>query len=173
MYAFKLIQLIESRAEHLSEGLMRRLKNSDRCAELLRRVPSDELQRRSHEIYRDLNDWLLYRAESEIAERYIGLGMKRARQGVPYTDLLWAVSTTKEYLWEFMLAEGLFAEPIDLLGEIDLLHSMDRFFDRILYFMAMGYERARRAESEHPHGSACAQPSMIRWLRISASLRPE
>ncbi|HZL67305.1 MAG TPA: hypothetical protein VFC29_08240 [Candidatus Limnocylindrales bacterium] len=75
--------------------------------------------------------------------------MKRARQGVPYTDLLWAVSTTKEYLWEFMLVEGLFAEPIDLFGEIDLLHSMDRLFDRILYFAAKGYERARQVESEH------------------------
>ena len=148
MYAFKLIQLIESRAEHLSEGLIRRLQSSDRCAELLRRVPSDELKRRSHEIYRDLNDWLLYKTESEVAERYKALGMKRARQGVPYTNLLWAVSTTKEYLWQFMLAEGLFEEPIDLLGEIDLLHSLDRFFDGIMYFMAMGYERSRPAESE-------------------------
>ena len=149
MYALKLIQLIETRAEQLSEGLMHRLQSNDRCIELLRRVPSDELKRRSHEIYHDLNDWLLYRTESEIAERYIGVGMKRARQGVPYTDLLWAVSTTKEYLWEFMLVEGLFAEPIDLIGEIDLLHSMDRLFDRILYFAAKGYERARQVESEH------------------------
>ena len=148
MYAIKLIQLIETRAEQPSEGLMLRLETSDRCTELLRRVPSDELKRRSHEIYSDLNDGLLTRAESAIAERYIGLGMKRARQGVPYTNLLWAVSTTKEYLWQFMLAEGLFEEPIDLLGEIDLLHSLDRFFDRIMYFMAMGYERARPAESE-------------------------
>jgi len=148
MYAFKLIQLIESRAEHLSDGLMRRLQSSDRCADLLRRVPSDELKGRSQEIYRDLSDGLLSRAESAIADRYIGLGMKRARQGVSYTDLLWAVSTTKEYLWQFMLAEGLFEEPIDLLGEIDLLHSMDQFFDRITYFMAMGYERVRPAESE-------------------------
>ena len=148
MYVFKLIQLIETRAEHLSDGLMHRLQSSDRCTELLRRVPADDLKRRSHEIYSDLIDGLLSRAESEITERYIGLGMKRARQGVPYTDLLWAVSTTKEYLWQFMLAEGLFEEPIDLLGEIDLLHSLDRFFDRIMSFMAMGYERARPAESD-------------------------
>ncbi len=149
MFAVKLIQLIETRAEHLSEGLMYRLKNSDRCSELLRRVPSDELTRRSQEIYRNLNDWLLNKTESEIEERYIGLGMKRARQGVPYTDFLWAVSTTKEYLWEFMLAEGLFAEPVDLFGEIELLHSLDRFFDRTLYFAAVGYQSARQAESEH------------------------
>jgi hypothetical protein len=147
MFAVKLIQLIETRAEHLSEGLMHRLKNNDRCAELLRRVPSDELRKRSHEIYHNLNDWLLNKTESEIEERYIGLGMKRAKQGVPYTDFLSAVSTTKEHLWEFMLAEGLFAEPVDLFGEIELLHSLDRFFDRILYFAAVGYQNAQQVEA--------------------------
>jgi hypothetical protein len=98
MYALKLIQLIETRAGQLSEGLMHRLKGNDRCIEFLRRVPSDELRNRSHEIYRDLSDWLLHKTESELEKRYVGLGMKHARQGVPYTDLLWAVSTTKEYL---------------------------------------------------------------------------
>jgi len=58
MFAFKLIQLIETRAEALSEGLLRRIKTDDRCAEILRRVPSDELRRRPQEMYRNLNDWL-------------------------------------------------------------------------------------------------------------------
>jgi hypothetical protein len=155
MFAFKLIQLIETRAEPLSEGLMHRLKKNDRCIELLQRVPSEELRRRSHEIYRYLNDWLRNRTESEIEERYTGLGMRRAKQGVPYTDFLWAISTTKEHLWEFMQAEGLFVEPIDLIGGIDLLHSLDRFFDCILYFAAVGYQNARQIESEQArHGHA-------------------
>ena len=155
MYAFKLIQLIETRAEPLSEGLMRKLKKNDRCIELLRRVPSDELRSRSHEIYRNLNDWLRNTTESEIEERYIGLGMKRAQQGVPYSDFLWAVSATKEHLWEFMQSEGLFVEPVDILGGMDLLHSLNRFFDRILYFAAVGYQNARQIESEQArHGHA-------------------
>ena len=171
MYALKLIQLIETRTERLSEGLMHRLKGNDRCIEFLRRVPSDELKNRSHEIYRDLSDWLLHKTESELEKRYVGLGMKRARQGVPYTDLLWAVSTTKEYLWQFMLAEGLFEEPIDLFGEIDLLYSMDRFFNRILYFAAMGYERARQT-ARTCDASACFSPRVNRRFRISGSLSP-
>ena len=148
MFAFKLIQLIESRAEPLSDGLMRRIKKDDKCAELLRRVSQDELRRRSHEIYRNLNDWLRNKTESEIEERYIGLGMKRAKQGVPYSDFLWSVSTTKEHLWEFMQAEGLFAEPVDMLGGMDLIHSLDRFFNCILYFAAVGHQNARQIENE-------------------------
>src|SRR5579864_7667256 len=153
MFAYKLIQLIETRAEPLSEGLMRRMKKDDRCAELLRRVPSDELRRRSHEIYRNLNDWLRNKTESEIEERYIGLGIKRAQQGVPYPDFLRAVSATKEHLWEFIQAEGLFEEPVDMIGGMDLLHSLDRFFDCTLYFAAIGYQNARQMESEQArHG---------------------
>src|SRR6478672_1261057 len=102
MFAFKLIQLIETRAEPLSHGLMRRIKNDDRCAELFRRVPPDELRRRSYEIYFNLNDWLRNKATSEIEDADIGLGMRREKQRIPCTDLLWAVSATKEHLWEFM-----------------------------------------------------------------------
>jgi hypothetical protein len=156
MFAFKLIQLIETRAEPLSEGLMRRIKKDDRCVDLLRRVPSDELRRRSHEIYRNLNDWLRNKTESEIEERYIGLGMRRAKQGVPYSDLLWAVSATKEHLWDFMQAEGLFTEPVDMLGGMDLLHSLERFFDRTLYFAAIGYQNVQKVE-QVMHGHAVIQ----------------
>ncbi len=84
---------------------MRRMKKDDRCVELVQRVPSDDLRRRSHEIYRNLNDWLRNKTESEIEERYIGLSMSRANQSVPYCDFLWAVRATKEHLWEFMQAE--------------------------------------------------------------------
>jgi hypothetical protein len=153
MFAFKLIQLIETRAEPLSEGLMRRIKNDDRCIELARRVHPDELRRRSHEIYFNLNDWLQNKTKSEIEDNYIALGMRRAKQGVPYTALLWAISATKEHLWKFMEAEGIFTEPIDMLGCMDLLHSLDRFFDHILFFAAVGYQNAQQLE-EMTHGHA-------------------
>jgi hypothetical protein len=83
MFAFKLTRLIESRANQLSEALMNRLKTSDRCNELLQRVPSHEVRKRSYEIYYKLNDWLRNKTESEIEERCTGLGIRRANQGVP------------------------------------------------------------------------------------------
>ena len=62
---------------------------------------------------------------------------------------------TKEHLWEFMEAEGIFTEPFDMLGGMDLLHSLDRFFDRILYFAAVGYQNAQQLEQAR-HGHAAA-----------------
>jgi len=159
MFAAKLVQLIETHADKLADKLMENLKNSPQCQTMLQRVPPDELRRRAHEIYRHLADWVSSKTESEIEERYIGLGVRRARQGVPFSEFLWAVNATKEYLWEYLQREGLMEDPIELWGEIDLLHALERFFDRAAYFAAMGYESA----GEH------ASVASAGWQRAASS----
>jgi len=149
MFAVRLVQLIECYADALSQGLEQKLRTTTRSQELLQKVPADELRRRSHEIYRHLGDWLTSKAESDIEERYVGLGMRRARQGVSFSAFLWAINATKEHLWEFLEREGLIEEPLELIGELDLLHSLEIFFDRVLYFASVGYEREQREVSEH------------------------
>ena len=149
MFSIRLVKLIEAHADKLSQGLMQSLQTSPRSSELLRKVPADELKRRAQEIYRNLGDWLLNKTESEIEERYTGIGMRRARQGVPLCDLMWAIILTKEYLWEHLQSEGLLEEPVELLGELELLRNLERFFDRATYFAAVGYESAVRHEAAH------------------------
>jgi hypothetical protein len=149
MFAIRLMQLIETHADVLSEGLAHKMRTAPQCQELLRKVPADELKRRSHEVYRHLGEWLTTKTESDIEERYVGLGMRRARHGVSFSTFLWAVSSTKEYLWEFLEREGLLEQPVELIGELDLLHSLERFFDRVLYFASIGYEREQREANEH------------------------
>jgi hypothetical protein len=62
--------------------------------------------------------------------------------------MLYALQATKEHLWEFLRQEGLL-EPSELIGEIELLYSLERFFDRAAYFAAVGYESARAREVAH------------------------
>lgn len=149
MFAAKLVQLIETHADKLAEGLMQGLRTSPHCRELLERVPADELKRRVFEIYRNLTDWLLTKTESEIEERYIGLGVRRARQGVPFSNFLWAVTRTKEHLRDYLQREGVMEEPVELWGELELLHSLDRFFDCAAYYAAVGYESAAEPYFKH------------------------
>ena len=147
MFSIRLVKLIEAHSDKLAQGLMHSLQASPRSSELLRKVPADELQHRAQEIYRNLGDWLVNKTESEVEERYTGIGMRRARQGVPFCDFMWAIILTKEYLWEYLQSEGLLEEPVELLGELDLLRHLERFFDRATYFAAVGYESAIRHES--------------------------
>lgn len=145
MFALRLVNLVEDHADKLSEGLLNKLRHSDACSELLSSVPAHELKHRTYEIYRNLTDWMLNKTDSEIEERYIGIGARRAHQGIPFSQFLYAIHATKEHLWEFLRQEG-FMEPGELIGEMDLLHSMEHFFDRAIYFAAIGYESVLQGE---------------------------
>jgi hypothetical protein len=149
MFALKLAQLIENHADELSEGLMQKVKTSERCNELINNVPLGELKRRTREVYENLTDWLMTRTESEIEERYIGLGARRARQGVPFSDFFWAICATKEQLWEYLQRQGLFEEPVDFWGGMELVHAVAQFFDAALYYATVGYASTRKAEVKH------------------------
>lgn len=151
MFALRMVQLIETHAARLSDDLMSKLIASGGCPDLLHRVPSHELKMRTHEIYRNLSEWLLAKTESEIEERYVGLGIRRAKQGVPFSQFLYALSATKECLWGYLQEESLLEGPVELLGDIDLLHSLERFFDRAAYSAAVGYEAVREQERQREH----------------------
>jgi hypothetical protein len=149
MFALRMVQLIESHAGALSDELMHRLRKSGSCPDLLQKVTPQELTMRTHEIYRNLSDWILSKTESEIAERYVGLGVRRAKQGVPFSQFLFALNTTKDCLWTYLEREGLLEFPVELLGDLDLLHSIGRFFDRAAYSGSLGYETVMREENAH------------------------
>jgi hypothetical protein len=157
MFAVRLVQLIEDHADRLSEGLLQKVRTSPRCSEVARRVPAEELKRRAHDVYHHLTDWLLNTTETEIEERYVGLGVRRARQGIPYSHVFWALCATKEHLWDYLQREGLLDGPVELWGEMELLHCLERFFDSALYFTAVGYENVRQERAEEEavmHGAA-------------------
>ncbi len=129
MFARKFIEHVDTHADQLCEEFMQKIKRSDRCMGLLHRVPLEEQKQSTREIYRNLTDWLLNNTESVTEERYVSLGMRRARQGVPFSELFWAVCAAREYFWEYMERET-------------LLDELDRFFDRALDFIIIGYQSA-------------------------------
>jgi hypothetical protein len=142
MLAIRLVELIEKHSERLSRELSEKVWNSPRCSDL-HKVPSAELEARTHEIYRNLSDWLLNKTEAELEQRYTELGIRRCEQGVAYSHFLWAVTSTKEHLRIFVQREGLSDTAMELHGELELLFLLGKFFDRALYYAAVGYERER------------------------------
>jgi hypothetical protein len=144
MFARKFIDHVDTHADHLCGGFMEKIKRSDRCRELLHRVPAEEQKQSTREIYSHLTDWLLSKTDSVTEKHYVNLGMRRAEQGVPFSELFWAVCATREYFWEYTERETLLDEPADFWGGVRMLHSLDRFFDRVLYFVTIGYETAAK-----------------------------
>jgi hypothetical protein len=62
---------------------------------------------------------------------------------VAYSHFLWAITATKEHVRAFIDREGLADNAMELHGKLELLHLLDHFFDRALYYAAVGYEQER------------------------------
>jgi len=128
----------------MSEGLLQKIRSADRCGELLLRLPAEEHKRYTVEIYRDLMDWLTAETDAVAEEHYVAMGMRRAQQGVPFSQMFWAACIARDFLWEYIQQECLLDEPVEFWGGVNLLRSLNQFFDRVLYFGLIGYQRASK-----------------------------
>jgi hypothetical protein len=139
MFSYRLVRLIESHADVLATGLERKVTSSE-YATSFRHIPAHELRERVYEIYRHLGDWLLGKNQEDIEQRYREIGARRASQNVPLPELIQAIVLTKENLWDFLKSEAVLDRAIEILGELELLQMLEQFFDRAIYFAAVGYE---------------------------------
>jgi hypothetical protein len=144
MRALRLVQHMKNNADRMSAAVLQKIRASDRCGELLARVPPEEHKQYALDIYSQLTSWLETQNGPGIEERYVALGMRRAQQGVPFSELFWAVCIANEHLWEYMQEECLVEEPVEFWGGIQLLRSLNVFFDRALYFASIGYQEASK-----------------------------
>jgi len=140
MFSYRLVRLIETHADALAAGLEERVHTSAQVTHF-RNVPPHELRERVYEIYRHLGEWLLGKNELDIEHRYLEIGARRARQGVPLSEVVQAIVLTKENLWEFLKSEAVMDRAVEIMGELELLQMLEMFFDRAIYYAAVGHER--------------------------------
>jgi hypothetical protein len=142
MLAYRLVRLIETHSEALAASLLQKVQNSE-CTADYGNVPPEELQQRVFEIYRHLGEWLSSKSEFDIEKRYIEIGAKRAQQSVPLSQVACVILLTKENLWEYLKKESVLERPTEVFGELEMLQLLDQFFNRAIYYAAVGYERAQ------------------------------
>lgn len=151
MIAVRLVRLIEQHSDELTDELLQKFNSSPNTREL-RKVPAHELRIRSHEILRNISDWLLSKSDAEVARRYREIGAMRARQDVSLSNVCWGIFLIKEHIWNFLQREGFLRGALEIYGEMELLRLLDQFFDRAVCYCAEGHEEARTQQ----HRSATA-----------------
>ncbi len=142
MMLYRLVRLIETHSQDLAASLLDRVRTSELTRTFRQNVPSEELQQRVSEIYRHLGEWLMGKDEFPLERRYREIGVRRASQRVPLSELIWVIVLTKENLWDFVKKESVLERPAEVSGELEMLRLLDQFFDRALYYSSAGYEMA-------------------------------
>ena len=149
--AYRFVRLIETHSEGLAKALRNKIENCPKLADY-RNVPADELTERVYEVYRHLGEWLMGKTEHDIETRYMQIGRKRAQQGVPSSQVTWTICLVKENLWDYLKQESVLERPAEIFGELEMLELLDQFFDRAIFYAAVGHENAR---VEMAHEAVC------------------
>ena len=140
MMLYRLVRMIETHSNALAACLLDRVQNAEATRDY-GKVSPQELKQRVYEIYRHLGDWLITKTQADLERCYLAIGARRALQGVPLSQVAWAIILTKEILWEFINKEITIDRPVEVFGEMETLQLLDQFFDRAIYYAAVGYER--------------------------------
>jgi hypothetical protein len=138
--AYRLVRLIETHSDQLAAGLLGKLEACDKCPDFAK-VPPEDFRDRVGGIYQHLGQWLLGKTEADIESRYLEIGRRRAQQGVRLSQLIWAIALTKDNLMEFLQREAAQNTPAEVFGRVEVLQLLEEFFDRAMYYAALGFEQ--------------------------------
>jgi hypothetical protein len=140
MLSTRLIRMIETHADELAGGLVAHLKTHPRTPSL-HQFSEAQLRDPAFAVYRHLGDWLSGQQEEQIRLTYQRFGEQRAREGLPLSEVLYALTVTKNHLLEFARSAMEGGTPLDALGLRDLILQVVRFFDNAAYATTLGYEQ--------------------------------
>ena len=159
MLGARLLQLIHSHAGTLSREVVDDLMTNQRTT-TFRRLNQADVETRVSAVFYGLSKWLDDADHDAVRDEYEEMGRTRFRQGVPVSELVYALIITKSHLRRYIREHGVvdFAGdrvappellPLELHSIQDFNYRVGEFFDRALYHLARGYEAAA-FEAAHP-----------------------
>ena len=142
MLGARLMQLIEAHAQGLTEDVVRDLTTNERTPNFARLKPA-ELEYRVSTLCWNLGKWIGNPDDDIVREEYEEMGRVRFREGVPVSEVVYALLLTKQHLRRYIRDYALvdFAGdrvvpdellPIELQSVQELNYQVGEFFDRAL-----------------------------------------
>ncbi len=137
----RLVDLIERNAADLTHSWMIQVRH-DASLHDYQHLDNSELYNRAFRVYSHLGKWISREtSKEEIAKDYIALGAQRRKEGFALSEVIQAVFLIRRTLWRKIMDEGLLDTTYDLYQAIELNDRVTLFFDRAIFFTAVGYER--------------------------------
>ena len=167
----RLVDLIEHNADRLTRAWLADVKRRPETHSY-HDYPDDLLYERVHEVYRNLGKWVCREATAaDVARVYTALGRQRHAEGFALSEVLEALILTRRHLWLLVLSEAFLDTALDLQQALDLNARAVLFFDRSMYFTALGFEEAQAEAAPKP--TAALAQELARPRRLARRTRRE
>jgi len=156
MISATLIEQIEIHANRLTIDTAQDLLTNPRTSGF-RTVPRDELEGRIFQLFHHLGNWIGNPRSDQVEAEFTEWGRHRFSQGIPLSEVVFAVLLLKRHLRQFIKDNGLvdaafprtegdYVLPMHLHSLQDLNGTLGQFFDEALWYLTRGYEAEARRE---------------------------
>lgn len=136
----RLVDLIERNAAELTSQYLHDVKQQAGMP-TYRSFDEKEVYSRAFRVYSQLGKWLSQETTRDQIKKYwMSLGRDRRAEGFALSEIIQSLCLIRRHLWLKVESEGLIDTALELYQAIDLYNRVMVFFDRALYYAALGYE---------------------------------
>jgi hypothetical protein len=150
MLSARIVELVQNHAPQLTSAVLTELMVNERT-QSFHNLPLRDMEARIFRIYNHLGDWISAANERVAQEEFEYWGRQRHSQGVPLSEIVYAVILLKRQLSRYIRDNGLIESsfpridsdtllPVHMQGLQELNRMVSEFFDMALYNLARGYE---------------------------------
>lgn len=144
MLSARLVRMIEDHAEPLAREVLKDLRANARTP-AYHGLSEHDLYARVYDVYHNLGRWVGQSDDAAIEKSYGELGRRRRHEGIPVSQVVYALILTKDHLLHFIRSSGFAGSAVELYQEEELTHLVDRFFDKAIYNTILGHETTEPA----------------------------
>ena len=147
----KYIRLVEDHAQQLTQTWLKEVKKNP-STQGYTKLSDEELTRRIYDVFNRLGKWVIQKdpLNREAAEHFIKMGRERASENFQVSEVIYALILTRVVMWQYILDQGIINTTIDFQQALEFYKIVTSFFDKAVYFVALGYETTSHIHVEEP-----------------------
>lgn len=145
----KFIRLVEEHADQLTRKWVNEVRHHP-STKSYHDLSDIILSKRIHSVYRRFGDWLLSKdlGNKKNAEFFMKIGRERSHEGAKASEVIYAVILARAVLWHYVIEQGVINTTIDMHQALEFYHTVNNFFDKAVYFVAVGFESVEMTDDE-------------------------
>jgi hypothetical protein len=146
MLSTRLVELMATHSEEIAAAVLDAMHN-DRHLPTFGKLPDSDLLTRFEDTCKKLSFSLSEGDEATLARHYESLGLLRHIEGIPLHEVVWAALLFKRQLLRYAQEHCYEQTAYELYTEVELERLVNGVFDKVVYYLVRGFERAPEPES--------------------------
>ena len=115
-------------------------------------LPDQEIHERVLDLTRNLMEWIHTKDESRLAAHFESLGRRRYAEQIPLHEVIQKLTMIKRAIRTYASEQHYFLTAAEIYNELELLRTIESYFDFVVIRVAKGYEEAMSENTDWDPG---------------------